>query len=94
MNYISEYNSLIYLLIKNSMDKFKAIALFMSTIETGSFSATAKKHATDPSTVSKAIKRLEEQLGLQLLYRSTRQLSLTSAGQKYAETVGFSLPAT
>lgn len=70
------------------MDKFKAIALFMSTIETGSFSATAKKHATDPSTVSKAIKRLEEQLGLQLLYRSTRQLSLTSAGQKYAETVG------
>ncbi len=70
------------------MDKFKTIALFMSTIETGSFSATAKKHATDPSTVSKAIKRLEEQLGLQLLYRSTRQLSLTSAGQKYAETVG------
>ena len=60
----------------------------MSTIETGSFSATAKKHATDPSTVSKAIKRLEEQLGLQLLYRSTRQLSLTSAGQKYADTVG------
>jgi len=70
------------------MDKFKTIALFMSTIETGSFSATAKKHATDPSTVSKAIKRLEEQLGLQLLYRSTRQLSLTSAGQKYADTVG------
>jgi len=70
------------------MDKFKTIALFMSTIETGSFSATAKKHATDPSTVSKAIKRLEDQLGLQLLYRSTRQLSLTSAGQKYADTVG------
>ena len=70
------------------MDKFKSIALFMSTIQTGSFAATAKKHATDPSTVSKAIKRLEEQLGLQLLYRSTRQLSLTSAGQKYADTVG------
>lgn len=70
------------------MDKFKAIALFMSTMQTGSFAATAKKHATDPSTVSKAIKRLEEQLGLQLLYRSTRQLSLTSAGQKYADTVG------
>ena len=70
------------------MDKFKTIALFMSTIETGSFAATAKKHSTDPSTVSKAIKRLEEQLGLQLLYRSTRQLSLTSAGQKYADTVG------
>ncbi len=70
------------------MDKFRAIALFMSTIETGSFATTAKKHATDPSTVSKAIKRLESQIGLQLFYRSTRQLSLTSAGQKYADTVG------
>ncbi len=70
------------------MDKFRTIALFMSTISTGSFSATAKKHATDPSTVSKAIKRLEEQIGMQLFYRSTRQLSLTSAGQKYADTVG------
>lgn len=70
------------------MDKFKAISLFVSTIKTGSFAATAKKHATDPSTVSKAIKRLEEQLGLQLFHRSTRKLSLTSAGQEYAATVG------
>jgi len=70
------------------MDKFKAIALFMSTTNTGSFAGTAKLHATDPSTVSKAIKRLESQLGLQLFYRSTRQLSLTTAGKKYAETVG------
>ncbi|MEW6991003.1 LysR family transcriptional regulator [Colwelliaceae bacterium 6441] len=70
------------------MDKFRSISLFISTIETGSFTATAKKHATDPSTVSKAIKRLEEQLGLQLFYRSTRQLSLTRAGEQYAEMVG------
>ena len=70
------------------MDKFRTIALFMSTIKSGSFAATAKKHATDPSTVSKAIKRLENQIGMQLFYRSTRQLSLTSAGQKYADTVG------
>lgn len=70
------------------MDKFRTIALFMTTIKTGSFTATAKKHATDPSTVSKAIKRLENQIGMQLFYRSTRQLSLTSAGQKYSDTVG------
>jgi DNA-binding transcriptional LysR family regulator len=70
------------------VDKFKTIALFMSTIQSGSFAATAKKHATDPSTVSKAIKRLENQIGLQLFNRSTRQLSLTSAGQQYADTVG------
>ncbi len=70
------------------MDKFRSLTLFISTIESGSFSATAKKHATDPSTVSKAIKRLEQQLGIQLFYRSTRKLSLTSAGHKYAQTVG------
>ncbi len=60
----------------------------MTTVKMGSFAATAKKHATDPSTVSKAIKRLESQIGLQLFYRSTRQLSLTSVGEKYAQTVG------
>lgn len=70
------------------MDKIRTLALFMSTIESGSFSATAKLHATDPSTVSKAIKRLENQIGIQLFYRSTRKLSLTSAGEKYANTVG------
>lgn len=82
--YISEQYSSITII----MDKFRTISLFMSTIQTGSFAATAKKHATDPSTVSKAIKRLEEQLGVQLFYRSTRQLSLTAAGHQYAETVG------
>ena len=70
------------------MDKFKGMSLFMSAVETGSFAAAAKKHATDPSNVSKAMKKLEEQLGVQLFYRSTRKLSLTAAGQKYADSVG------
>lgn len=70
-----------------NMDKFRAITLFVTTAKTESFTATAKQHATDPSTVSKAIKRLESQLGIQLFNRSTRQLKLTSAGIKYAQTV-------
>lgn len=70
------------------MDKIRSLGLFMSVVESGSFAAAAKKHATDPSTVSKAIKRLEQQLGLQLFHRSTRKLSLTTAGEKYAKTVG------
>lgn len=70
------------------MDKLRTLAFFMSATDTGSFAAAAKKHATDPSTVSKAIKRLEQQLGLQLFHRSTRKLSLTESGQKYANTVG------
>lgn len=67
------------------MDKFRALTLFSSTVKTLNFTETAKLHATDPSTVSKAIKRLEEQLGLQLFNRSTRQLKLTSAGVRYAK---------
>ncbi len=69
------------------MDKFRAITLFITTTKTQNFTETAKLHATDPSTVSKAIKRLEEQLGIQLFERSTRQLKLTTAGIKYANTV-------
>lgn len=69
------------------MDKFRAMTLFATTVKTENFTETAKLHATDPSTVSKAIKRLEEQLGLQLFNRSTRQLKLTSAGKRYAKTI-------
>ena len=69
------------------MDKFRALEFFIATIDGGSFAAAAQQYATDPSTVSKAIKRLEEQLGLQLFQRSTRKLSLTSAGKDYADTV-------
>ncbi|GLX79907.1 transcriptional regulator [Thalassotalea insulae] len=69
------------------MDKFRTITLFVTTTKTENFTETAKLHATDPSTVSKAIKRLEQELGLQLFNRSTRQLKLTSAGARYAKTV-------
>jgi DNA-binding transcriptional LysR family regulator len=54
--------------------------------DTGSFVAAAKKCRTDPSTVSKAITRLEQQLGLILCQRSTRKLTITLAGQQYALT--------
>ncbi len=69
------------------MDKFRTITLFITTTKTENFTETAKLHATDPSTVSKAIKRLEDELELQLFNRSTRQLKLTSAGARYAKTV-------
>lgn len=69
------------------MNKFKSLHLFISVIETGSFAGAAKRHATDPSTVSKAIKRLEQDIGLQLFVRSTRKVVLTEIGQEYAQTV-------
>ena len=69
------------------LDKFRSLEFFLATIDGGSFAAAAKQFATDPSTVSKAIKRLESQLGIQLFQRSTRQINLTQAGENYAANV-------
>jgi len=69
------------------VDKFNAFKMFLSTLDNGSFGAAAAALGTDPSTVSKAITRLEEQLTYQLFFRSTRKLKVTEAGQIYADAV-------
>lgn len=69
------------------MDKLRTLEIFIATCDGGSFAAAAKLCNSDPSTVSKAISRLESQLGLTLFHRSTRQLRITYAGQCYARTV-------
>ena len=68
------------------MDKLRLLELFLATCDGGSFAAAAKACDTDPSTVSKAIGRLETQLQLTLFQRSTRQLRITTAGKRYAAT--------
>ncbi|MBB1486160.1 LysR family transcriptional regulator [Oceanospirillum sediminis] len=69
------------------MDKLRTLEIFIATCDGGSFAAAARLCSSDPSTVSKAISRLESQLGLTLFQRSTRQLRITTAGQCYARTV-------
>ena len=69
------------------MDKLRSLEMFLATCDAGSFAAAAKTCGSDPSTVSKAISRLEAQLGLTLFQRSTRQLRITTAGSCYARTV-------
>ncbi|NVK37823.1 MAG: LysR family transcriptional regulator [Gammaproteobacteria bacterium] len=69
------------------MDKLRSLEIFLATCDGGSFAAAAKLCNSDPSTVSKAISRLETQLGLTLFQRSTRQLRITAAGEEYARTV-------
>ncbi len=69
------------------MDKLRVLQFFLAAADKGSFAAVAKNLGTSPSTISKAISRLEENLGIQLFYRNTRQLTLTQAGELYAETV-------
>lgn len=67
------------------MDKLKALKYFVLTCEKGSFTSVAKIFGTDSSTISKAISRLETEIGFQLFIRSTRQLKLSHSGEQYLE---------
>ena len=59
--------------------------VFVTVANAGSFTAAAALHAMTPSAVSKAIGRLESDLGVQLLTRTTRALHLTEEGMAFHE---------
>jgi len=59
------------------------VAVFVETINAGSFTAAAHALGHSTSYVSKTITRLEKRLGSRLLNRTTRTLSLTDAGRAY-----------
>ncbi len=56
--------------------------LFVRVVETGSFSAVARELGTIQPTISKQLTALEDNLGVRLLNRTTRQLSTTEAGKQ------------
>ncbi|MFD2206154.1 LysR family transcriptional regulator [Kiloniella antarctica] len=64
------------------IDELRAMAVFAKTVETGSFRAASRELDLSPSVVSHHVSQLEEKLGVALLYRSTRRLSLTHDGEK------------
>lgn len=57
------------------------LILFAHVVELGTFSKAAEKNNLTNSVVSKRISRLEESIGTQLFYRTTRKLTLTEAGK-------------
>ena len=65
-----------------------ALELFVAVAETSSFSVAAKKLGLPKSTVSRGLQRLEKELGVTLVNRTTRQVSLSTAGQALLERVG------
>lgn len=67
------------------MDRFHELNTFIAVVETGGFSAAARKLGESQSAVSKAVNALEKRLGVALLHRSTRKVSLTDQGAKYYE---------
>jgi len=68
------------------MDRLTLMETFVCTVETGSFSAAARRLDVGQPAVSKAIAQLEERLQTRLLLRSTRGLTTTEAGQAYYES--------
>ena len=63
------------------IDKLRAIAIFATVVDQGTFRAAALHLGLAPSRVSETVSELEKDLGVTLLYRSTRQLSLTHEGR-------------
>jgi len=65
------------------MEDFSAISTFVRVVEAKSFAAAATQLGMTPSGVSRAVSRLEGQLGARLLFRSTRSLRLTDEGAAF-----------
>ncbi len=61
------------------------IAMFVQVVRHGSFAEAARRLGLPPNTVSRRVQQLEAQLGTRLMQRSTRKLTLTSAGQAFHE---------
>ncbi|MGH8145314.1 MAG: LysR family transcriptional regulator [Rhodanobacteraceae bacterium] len=65
------------------MEDFSAITSFVRVVEAKSFRAAAAQLGMTPSGVSRAVSRLEEHIGVRLLFRSTRALNLTDDGESF-----------
>ena len=62
------------------MDNYRQMLAFMWAYEHGRFSAAARAHDLTPSAMSKLISRLENRLGVRLILRGARQITLLKKG--------------
>jgi len=67
------------------MDRFKELSAFSATATRGSLSAAARAEGVTPAMIGRRLDSLEERLGVRLLTRTTRKLTLTQEGQAFLE---------
>jgi DNA-binding transcriptional LysR family regulator len=67
------------------MDRFASITAFVRVAESGGFSAAGRRLNLSKATVSDHVQALENALGVRLLNRTTRRVSLTEIGRSYYE---------
>src|SRR5262245_19323591 len=67
------------------VSRFFEAEAFVIVVDEGSFTGAAKRLGVTKSYASKLVSRLEDRLGVRLLHRSTRTLSLTEPGRTYFE---------
>jgi len=67
------------------MDRITSMVAFVKVVDSGGFSAAARRLDGSPTMMSKHVQFLEDTLGVRLLNRSTRKISLTEVGKAYYE---------
>ncbi len=67
------------------MERLKRMSVFAKVVELGSFTAAARQLQMSVSSISQTVAKLEDELQVKLLNRSTRSLGLTEAGKIYYE---------
>ncbi len=65
---------------RTMIDQLRHMAIFAKVLEMGSFRAAAKELGLAPSRISESVSALEQHLGVTLLYRTTRKITLTNEG--------------
>src|SRR4051812_42264795 len=73
---------------KNPMLDLNEVAMFVQVARSGSFAEAARRLSVPSATVSRRIQQLEARLGTRLMQRSTRKLTLTSAGESFHKRCG------
>src|SRR6202021_3280982 len=72
--------------MEDAVDKFDALQTFVRVVEKGSFSAVAKERGIGQPAVSKQIAGLEDELGTELIHRTSRSIALTEPGREFYES--------